>query len=58
MATSPTSPTWKLKESVRFMRINATNKGDSAQPQSLGPRLTRSFGRRKDPPVKEIKVRS
>ena len=58
MATSSASLTsWKLKESVKFMRIN--DKGDNAQSQSLVPRLARSFGRNKDPPVKkqEIKVR-
>ena len=63
MATSPACPkSWKLKESVKFMRINASkasNKGGSAQSQSLGPRLARSFGRSKDQPVRkqEIKVR-
>ena len=63
MATLPESPmSWKLKESVRLMRINAnkgSNKSDSGQSQSLGPRFARSFGRSKDPQVKkqEIKVR-
>lgn len=50
MATSPESPTtsWKLKESVKFMRFNVNN-GDTlgtTQSQTQGPRFVRSLGRK------------
>ena len=67
MATSQASiVSWKLKESVKFMRITTSkNKRTRAEAQSwsqsmgknVGPRLVRSLGLSKDPSEKkEIKV--
>ena len=67
MAASPASNiSWKLKESVKFMRIAASkNEKTRAQAQrrsqsmgkNVGPRLVRTLGLSKDPSVKkEIKV--